>query len=106
MCDNLLECSYIDNSRFVLKYKNNFASNNSDSTSDIRVYASNSINVKSFGSKIKNVVIFDVLGKKLFEAENISSNELQITELKHSNNVLLVKVTLENSKIEVRKIIY
>lgn len=95
------------NDRFVLKYTNSqLGTNDFDLENQIKVYASNYINVKSPQEKIKNVMVFDVLGKKLIDLKNVSQNELTITDLRPTTDMLLVKVILENGVTVTKKVIY
>jgi hypothetical protein len=95
------------NDRFVLKYTNSqLGTNDFDLENQIKVYASNYIIVKSPQEKIKNVMVFDVLGKKLVNLKNVTQNEITITELRPTTDILLVKVTLENGLTITKKVIY
>ncbi|MFH7003088.1 T9SS sorting signal type C domain-containing protein [Flavobacterium bizetiae] len=64
------------------------------------------INVLSSKENIKDVTIFDITGKTLYTKNKVSNTELQIQNLPSSNQVLLVKVTLDNDFTTTRKIIF
>lgn len=64
------------------------------------------VNVLSSKENIKNVTIFDITGKTLYSKNKVSNTELQIQNLPSSNQVLLVKVTLDNDFTTTRKIIF
>ena len=97
----------IINDRFVLRYTENALSNNDyNYANDIKVYTNNGINVTSTAESIKDIVIYDVLGKTLLNKENISKHEVILNELKPTTNVLIVKVVLENNNVVMKKVIY
>ncbi|WP_264531644.1 T9SS sorting signal type C domain-containing protein [Flavobacterium sp. N502540] len=64
------------------------------------------IAVQSFQENIKEVRVYDVLGKMLYTKKKVNDTELQIQNLSSSNQVLLVKVTLANDFTATRKIIF
>ncbi|MDI9309947.1 MAG: T9SS sorting signal type C domain-containing protein [Limnohabitans sp.] len=95
------------NNRFVLRYTETALNNNNfDLENSIKVYATDHIKVKSTVEKIKEIIVYDVIGKKLIDKTNVNTNEITINELKPTTNVLLVKVTLENGTIITKKVIY
>ncbi|MEO8234987.1 MAG: T9SS sorting signal type C domain-containing protein [Flavobacterium sp.] len=93
------------NDRFVLRY-NTTSINNSNETNDVSVFLNNHINVNSSAIAIKDIIVYDVLGKTLLDKKNINKNEITLNELKPTTNVLIVKVILENNKIVMKKVIY
>ena len=66
----------------------------------------NVINVLSSKENIKEVSIFDITGKTLYSKTKVSNTELQVQNLQSGNQVLLVKVTLDNDFTTTRKIIF
>ena len=64
------------------------------------------INVLSSKENIKEVSIFDITGKTLYSKTKVSNTELQVQNLQSGNQVLLVKVTLDNDFTTTRKIIF
>ncbi|TDW50396.1 putative secreted protein (Por secretion system target), partial [Flavobacterium sp. 270] len=64
------------------------------------------IKVTTSKETIKEVTIFDITGKLLYDKTKIGSTELQISNLQSSNQILLVKVTLENDFITTKKVIF
>ncbi|MEN2415635.1 T9SS sorting signal type C domain-containing protein [Flavobacterium mesophilum] len=64
----------------------------------INVYASREI--------IKEISIFDLSGKNIYEKTKIGTCNFYIQNLNSKNQVLFVKVTLENGFIETKKIIF
>ncbi|PIF31877.1 putative repeat protein (TIGR01451 family) [Flavobacterium sp. 9] len=64
------------------------------------------IKVTSTQENIKEVAIYDITGKLLYNKKKVDSAELQIQNLQSSIQVLLVKVTLENDFTLTEKIIF
>ncbi|TDO84057.1 hypothetical protein EV143_101502 [Flavobacterium chryseum] len=64
------------------------------------------IKVLSSKENIKEVSIYDVSGKLLYNKKKVGNTELQIQNLQVANQVLLVKVTLDNNFTAAKKIIF
>ncbi|TPG36271.1 T9SS sorting signal type C domain-containing protein [Flavobacterium pectinovorum] len=64
------------------------------------------IKVTATTETIKEVTIYDISGKLLYNKKKIGVAELQIPNLQSSNQVLLVKVTLDNNYVVTKKIIF
>ena len=64
------------------------------------------IKVTSAKEEIKDVAIFDISGKVLYDKKKIGTTELQISNLQAENQVLLIKVTLVNGNITTKKILF
>ncbi|MDI9310487.1 MAG: GEVED domain-containing protein [Limnohabitans sp.] len=95
------------NDRFVLRYREPALNNtNFELENSVRVFATNHIKVNSTIEKIKDIVVYDVIGKKLIDKKDVDLNEIQIQELNPTTNVLLVKVTLESGAIITKKVLY
>ena len=99
------------NDRFVLRFINankTLETNNFDTLSN-RVLVSNKnkqIKINSSIEMIDKIQIYDLLGRKVYEKINVNANELSLSNLVVSNQVLLVKIILENDKTITKKIIY
>lgn len=94
----------VDN-RFVLKYTDK-SSSKENSTNDVKVYVSDQVIVKSSTEKIKEIAVYDVLGKRIMNYENIYANEFVLDGLKPVSDVFLVKVILANDVSTTKKIIF
>jgi len=95
------------NDRFILKYsKKETTETNVSTASNLNVYTTTTVNVKSTDFNIKNVEVFDIQGKKLVSVENVYKKELEIAQLRPTLGALLVRVTLENGEVQTKKIIY
>ncbi|WP_316633121.1 T9SS sorting signal type C domain-containing protein [uncultured Flavobacterium sp.] len=64
------------------------------------------IKVTSTIEALEEVVIYDISGKMLYDKKNIGNTELQILDLQFSNQILLVKVILDNGYSISRKIVF
>jgi len=95
--------------RFVLRYTNKtLGTGDFENIQDgILVSVKNKvINVLSSKENIKEVTIFDITGKLLYSKNKVSNTGLQIQNLQSGNQVLVVKITLENDASVTRKIIF
>jgi len=64
------------------------------------------INVEAPNQIIKEVFVFDVSGKLLYNKNKVLDSKLVIADLRSSNQVLVVRVVLNNHQSEVKKVIY
>ncbi len=97
------------NNRFVLRYTNGTLGVDDFQSQNNSLYASvkdKNIRLNSDVDLIKEVSIFDISGKLLYNNKKVDNNELQISNFQSGNQVLILKVTLENGKIETRKIVF
>lgn len=96
---------YLD--RFVLRYTQASLSNNDfDYTNSVKIFANNRINIISAIEPIKEIKVYDLLGKLLTNKTNVSKNELVLNELNPTLSTLIVKVTLENNTVITKKVIF
>ncbi|PKB18334.1 hypothetical protein CLU82_3606 [Flavobacterium sp. 5] len=101
--------------RFVLRYTNSSISGkkgntskdiNAETKSDLIIATNaNQINIKSTNEVLKKVAIYNINGQLMYENNSIDMNSLFIDKIKAQNQILIVKVTLENGKISTYKII-
>jgi hypothetical protein len=97
----------IINNRFVLRYINNTLSNTDfDYSNEIKIFANNCINISSINQSIKEVIVYDILGKVLIDKKEIGKKEISLNQLKPTTNVLIVKVILDNNGIIIKKVIF
>jgi len=87
----------------TLGIENNTASNNSVF---ISMDENNNLLIKSSLQDINKVVIFDILGKKVFEKEKINANVFNNPSMVRSQRVLFVKTTLSNGEVITNKILF
>jgi len=99
------------NDRFVLRYTNKTAKTLSTTdfvTQENPVLVSNKnkqLKINSPMETIDKVLVYDIAGKQIYQKTNVNSNELSISNLVSSHQVLLVKTSLQNGKTVTNKII-
>ncbi|OMQ11259.1 T9SS sorting signal type C domain-containing protein [[Flexibacter] sp. ATCC 35103] len=64
------------------------------------------INIETINHTISEVFIYDVSGNLLYKKDKISDSKLIINSLRSSNQVLVVKVVLNNNRVATKKVIY
>ena len=93
--------------RFVLRYTNQTLSNDAfDYNNSVLVYANENINIKSSLENIRDIKIYDVLGKTLLSKNKVGKNEIVLTELKPTSGLVIVKIILDNGSEITKKIIF
>lgn len=96
--------------RFEIHFKNEKLSipDFDDLKSTVLVSVKNkTIDITVKKQNLKTVSVFDINGKLLYRSKNLhEKEELQIWNLKSSNQVLLVKIVLENNHVITKKIIF
>ena len=96
------------NDRFVLKYLNsNLAVStvvNEENSVKIAVN-SQVVHLLSEKEKIKTIQVFDVLGRNIYENNQVNNKSFAIDNLLIKNQALIVKINLENGAIIIRKIV-
>lgn len=90
------------NDRFVLRYTNNTLGNNDFVINNtIIYYKDNKINIDS-NKIIKNVKVYDITGKLLYD-NKFNSNNVKVT-LECSKQIFLVKIKTDDDEIITKKI--
>jgi hypothetical protein len=96
--------------RFVLRYKTDKTLGTGDFENlehGISVSVKNkTISVLSSKENIRQVIIYDITGKVLYNKKKVASTELQIQNLPSGNQVLLIKIALENDFTTTKKTIF
>jgi len=95
--------------RFVLKYRNETLGKNEFENLDKNVFVAvkdKMIKVSSVKESIEEVLVFDVLGKLLYDKKKIEKKEFEASNLVFQNQILLVKVILENDLVVTKKIVF
>lgn len=96
------------NNRFILRYTNsslftlNFDS--IDTNVIVATPSKSKISIKSALEKINSVVVYDMLGREIVSENNVSENLITFTNITSKNQVLLVKIKLENGQTLTRKV--
>ncbi len=95
--------------RFVLRYIDNSTLDVSDfetNTGVVIFTANNQIKINSYNSQIEDVLVYDILGKRLINIKDVNQNSYNITQLRPTYSPLIVKVMLHNGKQKIQKVIY
>jgi len=99
--------SGINNTRFVLRYKNEtLGSDDFTNTDDVLVSSSNVIAIASPNQMIKNVQIHNVLGQLLVNETGISASTFEINSIQKNSVPLIIQITLENGVKVTKKIVF
>ncbi|KFF20441.1 hypothetical protein IW20_01370 [Flavobacterium hydatis] len=97
------------NDRFVLRYTNKTLGTDEFELGENTVLvavANKAIKINAFSQTIDKVFIYDVSGKLIYKKEKVGNPTLTIENLTSSNQVLLVKVVLDNKHVETKKVIF
>jgi len=93
--------------RFSIVYQNQTLNLNSlNLNNDVQVISSDYLTVISKNSPLKEVRVYDLLGRKLMSYKNIFKNELELSEIIKNNTGLLLMITLENNHQTIQKVIH
>jgi hypothetical protein len=95
--------------RFVLRYSDKTLGTEDLDTIKVAVFVSvndKNIRINSSAGLIDKVQVFDLLGRSLYQKTDINSNELNITNVVQSHQVLVVKTILQNGQAVSNKIVY
>lgn len=96
------------NDRFVLKYIDESLSTDDfeNIASQLVIAGSNqTIQVKSHLEPIKSITVYDILGRLIFEKDNINNNDFSVGNIKATQQALIIKTTLENGQVVTRKMV-
>lgn len=96
------------NNRFVLKYTTSTLGLDdlNDLTSAVTVASMDKqIRIQSQLEPIEKVIIYDILGRQIFENNKVNSNEALISDL-INHQTLIVKIILSNTQVVTKKLIY
>lgn len=99
----------IFNDRFVLRYTNKTLGMGDFKTRVNSVLVSNrnkQIKIDSPNETIDKVILYDLSGRKVFQKNNINDDEFSVFNLVSKQQVLVVKVTLQNGHTVTKKIMY
>jgi hypothetical protein len=97
------------NNRFVLKYSNKSLGTSNFVTLKNKVLVTDSnqqIQINSFTESIDKVVVYDLLGRPIYQKNKVNSAKFLITDLVSNHQTLVVKTTLQSGEIVANKIFY
>ena len=97
------------NDRFVVKYTNKtLGTGDFETVNDgVEVVTKNKIiTINSEKQNINKVLVYDITGKQLYQKDKVADVSLMIQNLRSAEQVLVIKVVLENEAVVTRKIIF
>lgn len=96
------------NDRFVLRYTNETLSNPdfSADANSVFIVSNEGITVTSKTENIKEIEVYDVLGRKLYHNKNVEAQSHLINSIQKTNSGLILNITLENGNKVSKKTIY
>lgn len=94
--------------RFILRYTNGTLNTNNNEvlTNSITVATNNNIEILSIRELLNEVVVYDVLGRKLADFKKVNATTLSIKNLQKNNSTLIVEITTESGEKTIKKILY
>lgn len=96
-------------SRFVIRYNNTskaLGTEDFDLSSTVNVITKDKVTVQSTNQIIKNITVFDLLGRKIDTYLDVNSSEFTLNHLTKTTSALIVKITLDNEAVVSKKIIF
>lgn len=98
------------NSRFELLYRNSGSLGIEDLTFDknnIVVFKQKGIlNINSGKTTMKNVTVFDIRGRILFEQKNINATTTSFKDFVAAEQTLIIKITSDKNTVITKKVVY
>lgn len=95
------------NNRFQLRYTNNALNENTfDNNNSVFVYSNENLNIQSNNLKIKDITIFDLIGRTLLHKINVNENSISVNEINKTQSGLIINVILEDGSIKTFKTVY
>lgn len=100
--------SGILNDRFVLRYTNETLGNEDFENLDnsVIVTSGNNLSITSLKETIKDVKVYDVLGRLIDNKQNVNSLNVSLNNIIKTNSALIIYVTLESGKQVIRKVLH
>ncbi len=95
------------NDRFVLRFTQKTLGVDSVSPLENGIFITkykNELKIKSETETIERITVFDILGRKIFDKQSINSTEFRIVNNNITQQILIVKVVLENGNVISKKI--
>lgn len=97
--------SGIYNQRFELLYQDETLGIDQVESWGIKVITNDRIVVRSGNEQIKEIQVFDILGRKVNNYQSVNANEFALNEQKN-HQTLLLKIKTENDYITIKKILF
>jgi hypothetical protein len=95
------------NNRFKIIYTDNTLNNtNFELDASIQFNANSHVNIKSTKYLMKQVIVYDLLGRKLKEYKNLNNKDMILHDFSRTYTTLIIKVKLETDEYIIKKIIF
>jgi len=97
----------MNNTRFKLRYKYPRGNhNNSKATTNTVVVTSENkvINIESFEQNIQSVVLYDLVGREVYNITTINKNTFTINKAVLNDQALIIKITLTDGSVVTKKL--
>jgi hypothetical protein len=95
------------NNRFQLVFTNGtLGASQFELNNTISVLANQEIQIKSSNESMQSIVVYDVLGRKLYDNKQVNATQLGISQIQQNNTTLLVEITTQSGARIIKKIIY
>ena len=90
----------------MLRYTNTVLSNQQfESTNGLVIVSKNEVSLLA-SQNIKSVLVFDMLGRKIYEKNKINATKVVLDKLMPTKEALIVKTTFENGQVITKKILF
>lgn len=99
----------IFDNRFVLRYTDKTLATTDFNAKENNVLVSiknKKLQINSFATTIDKVTIFDLLGRQIYQKNKVNNNELLLSDFVPSDQVLIIKTSLQNGNTVTEKVIY
>ncbi|WP_299777410.1 GEVED domain-containing protein [uncultured Formosa sp.] len=96
------------NDRFILRYQNStLGIEDAIVDANFKIIATkNFIKATSTTSTINKIIVYDIIGRVIYQANKLNASEVKLNQLKPTNSPLIVKATLTNGTTKTQKVIY
>jgi hypothetical protein len=97
------------NDRFVLRYTDKTLGTNTfnlSKSNGVIVVVNQNVTVQSSNQLIKNIAVYDLLGRKIDSYKKVNTLKYTLSHLNKTTAGLIVKITLDNDTVVSKKIIY
>jgi hypothetical protein len=97
------------NDRFTLRYTDKTLGTNTfnlSKSNEVHVIVNQNVTVQSSNQLIKNIAVYDLLGRKIDSYKKVNALKYTLSHLNKTTAGLIVKITLENDTVVSKKIIF
>jgi hypothetical protein len=96
------------NSRFVLHFlpTSTLGTGTINFENSVQAVTNEKATVYSSNQNIKNIIVFDMLGRKIDSYKNVGEKQFTMNNLNKSMSAVFVKITLENDVVVTKKIVF